>query len=85
MSVITLLKTAKESCFDTLKNLYEKKALSQKRALKNKLGNLKLEKEEIVAYFFTNIFQVRDHLAIIGVVVDEDDLLQTTIDGIPSS
>ena len=36
MSVITPLKTAKE-CFDTLTNIYEKKASSQKRELKNKL------------------------------------------------
>jgi hypothetical protein len=36
MPVIAPLKTAKE-CFDTLSNLYEKKAPSQKRVLKNKL------------------------------------------------
>ena len=33
---ITTLKTAKE-CFDTLANLYEKKAPSQKRVLKKRL------------------------------------------------
>jgi hypothetical protein len=36
MPVIAPLKTAKE-CFDTLFNLYENKAPSQKRVLKNKL------------------------------------------------
>ena len=36
MSVITSLKTTKDH-FDTLTNLYEKKARSQKRDLKNKL------------------------------------------------
>ena len=36
MFVITSLKTSME-LFDTLTNLYEKKASSQKRALKNKL------------------------------------------------
>ena len=54
MSMIAPLKTAKK-CFDTLTNLYEKKALSQKGALKNKIRNLKMEKDEIVFSFFTKI------------------------------
>ena len=84
MSMITSLNTAKE-CFDTLTNLYEKKAPSQKRALKNKLRNLKMEKDEIVAPFFTKIFQVRDQLASIRVVVDKYYPLQTSINRLPSS
>ena len=44
-----------------------------------------MEKEETVSSLFTKISQVRDQLASIGVVVDEHDLLQTAIDGLPSS
>ena len=44
-----------------------------------------MEKENTVESFFTNISQVRDQLVSIGVVVDEDDILQTTIDGFISS
>ena len=84
MFVITPLKTAKE-CFDILTNLYEKKAPIQKRPLKKKLWNLKMDKDETVASFFTKISQVRDQLTSIGVVVDEDDLIQTIVDGIPST
>ena len=84
MSVITPLKTEKEF-FDTLTNLYEKKAPNQKRDLKNKLRSMKMEKDETVEYFFTNISQVRDQLENIGVETDEDDLLQTSYDGIPAS
>ena len=43
MPNITALKTAKE-CFDTLANLYEKKAPSQKRVLKKRLRTLKLKR-----------------------------------------
>ena len=59
MHVVAPLKTAKE-CFDTLTNLYEKKAPSQKRVLKNKLRTLKMEKDETIASFFTKILQIRD-------------------------
>ena len=51
---ITALKTAKE-CFDTLANLYEIKAPSQKRVLKKRLRTLKLNKDEGVGSFFTKI------------------------------
>ena len=84
MSVITPLKIANE-CFYTLTNIYEKKAPTQKRALKNKLHNLTMEKDEIVASFFTNISKVRNQVLNIIVSIDEDDLIQTIDDGLPSS
>ena len=80
----TPLNTTKEY-FDTLKNIYEKKGTSEKRELKNKLWNLTMEKDEIVASFFTNVSQVREQLTSIGVVMDEDDLIQTLFYGLPSS
>ena len=45
MPTITPLNTAKE-CFDTLTNLYEKKAPSQKRFLKKRIRTLKTNKDE---------------------------------------
>ena len=84
MLVITPLKTTKE-CFETLTNLYEKKSPTQKRALKNKLRNMNMERYETIASFFTKISQVKDQLASIDVKKDEDDLLQNSIDGLPSS
>ena len=84
MPTITPLKTAKE-CFDTLTNLYEKKALSQKRVLKKRLQTLKMNKDEGVGLFFTKIAQVRDQLTAIGITVDDDDLIQTVVNGLPNS
>ena len=84
MPNITVLKTAKE-CYDALTNLYEKEAPSQKRVLKKRLRTLKLNKDESVGSFFTKIAQVRDQLIAIGITVDDDDLVQTVVDGLPSS
>jgi len=84
MPILASLKVVKE-CFDTLKNLYEKKAPSQKRVLKNRLRTLKMEKDDSVASFFAKIYQIRDQLLVIGVLVDDDDLVQTTVDGLPPS
>ena len=66
-------------------NLYEKKAPSQKRVLKKRLQTLKLNKDERVGSFFTKIAQVRDQFISIGIVVDDDDLVQTVFDVLPSS
>jgi hypothetical protein len=39
-------------------------------------------KDETISAFFSKISQTRDHLATIGVAVDDDELVQTTVDGI---
>ena len=44
-----------------------------------------MEKDEGVDPFFTKIAQVRDQLSAIGVLVDDDDLVQIVFDGLPSS
>ena len=84
MLIITPLKTAKE-CFDTLVKLYETKATSQKRLLKSQLRSLKMEKDESVNSFFTKISHLKDQILAIGVSVDDDDLVQTTFDGLTSA
>jgi len=84
MPLIAHLRTAKE-CFDVIAYLYEKKAPTQKRTLKKQLRKLKMGKEETISTFFSKIAQTRDQLAAIGVAVDDDDLVQTTVDGVPES
>jgi hypothetical protein len=72
MPAMTSLMTAKD-CMDTLVNLYEKQAPSQKRTLKHKLKYLNTEKGESVASFCSRIAQIKDHLLVTGVTVDNDD------------
>jgi hypothetical protein len=84
MPAMTSLMTAKD-CMDTLVNLYEKQAPSQKRTLKDKLKYLKIEKSESVASFCSRIAQISDQLLVTGVTVDDDDLVQAIFNGLPSS
>ena len=44
-----------------------------------------MNKEEEVGSFFTKIAQVRDQLIFIIIAVDDDDLVQIVVDGLPSS
>jgi hypothetical protein len=41
-----------------------------------------MEKDDTVASFFTKISQIRDQSLVIGVPVDDDDLVQTVVDGL---
>jgi hypothetical protein len=84
MPIIGHLRTAKE-CYDALANLYEKKAPTQKRILKKQLRTLKMGKDDTIATFFSKIAQTKDQLIAIGVPVDDDDLVQTTFDGLPDA
>ena len=46
---------------------------------------MKVNEDEGVGSFFTKIALVRDQLIAIGIAVDDDDLVQTVVDGLPSS
>ena len=45
---------------------------------------MNLNKDESISSFFTKIAHVRYQLIAIGITVDDDDLVQTVVDGLPS-
>jgi hypothetical protein len=59
MPLISHLRTRKEF-FDSLANLYETKAPTQKKTLNKKLRTLKMGKDETISAFFSKISQIRD-------------------------
>ena len=42
-----------------------------------------MENDETIASFFTKIVQIKDQLLKVGVTVEDDDLVQTVVDGLP--
>jgi hypothetical protein len=84
MPLIAHLRKTKE-CFDSLAYIYENKAPTQKRNLNKQLCTLKMGNDETISAFFSKISQTRDQIATIGVAVDDDDLVQTSLDGLPRS
>jgi hypothetical protein len=61
-------KTAKET-WDALKNLFEVKNENRKMALKYKLHDTKMGKEESVSSYLTRVAQVKDELVAVGEVI----------------
>jgi hypothetical protein len=73
-------KTAYEM-WETLKNLYEAKNENRKMALKDKLHDTKMAKDESVASYLTRVAQVKDELATIGEVISNSELVRIALKG----
>jgi len=73
-------KTAKEM-WDTLKNLYEAKNENRKMALRDKLHDVKMNKDDNVASYLTRVAQVIDELAAVGEVIPDLELVRIALKG----
>ena len=84
MPLLQPLATAKE-CMDALSRLFDTDAPSLKRTLKKQLHTIKMDKNEIVASFFSRISQLKEQLLVVGALIEEDDFVGAAIDGLPDS
>ena len=72
--------TAKDM-WDTLNQLFEAKNENHKMALKDKLHNVKMNKDEGVASYLTRVAQVKDELAAIGDTIPNSELVRIALKG----
>ena len=73
-------KTTKEM-WDALKNLFEAKNENQKMALKAKLHDTKMGKEESVSSYLTWVAQVKYELDVVGEVILDSQLVRIALKG----
>jgi hypothetical protein len=73
-------KTTKEM-WDALKNLFEVKNENRKMALKDKLHDTKMGKEESVFSYLTQVAQVKDEMGIVGEVIMDSELVRIALNG----
>jgi hypothetical protein len=73
-------KTTKEM-HDAIKNLFEAKNENQKMALKAKLYDTKMGKEESVSSYPTWVVQVKDEMAAVGEVMLDSELVRIALKG----
>jgi hypothetical protein len=73
-------KTAKEM-WDALTNLFEMKNENWKMALKAKLHDTKMGKEESVSSYLTRVAQVKDELVVVGEVITDSELVRIALNG----
>ena len=68
-----------------LTDLFQSKSDQRKLALKDKLRNIKMEKGDNIAKYLTKFTQCRDELGSVGVTVDDEDLVDLALLGLPKS
>ena len=68
-----------------LTDLFQSKSDQRKLALKDKLRNIKMEKGDSIAKYLTKFTQCRDELGSVGVTVDDKDLVDLALLGLPKS
>jgi hypothetical protein len=73
-------KTTKEM-WVAFKNLFKAKNENRKMALKAKLHDTKMGKEESVYSYLTQVDQVKDELATIGEVISDSELVRIALKG----
>jgi hypothetical protein len=74
-------KNTAKGMWDSLKNLFEAKNENQKIALKAKLHDTKMCKEESVFSYLTRVAQVKDVLVVVGEVISDSELVRIALNG----
>ena len=69
-------KTIANDMWKTIKHLFEVKNENRKMALKDKLHNVKMTKDESVTSYLTRVAQVKDELAAMGKTISDSKLVR---------
>ena len=67
--------------WDTLNQLFEAKNENRKMALKDKLHNVKMNKDDGVASYLTRVAQVKGELTAVGDIVPHSELVRIALKG----
>ena len=69
--------------FDALFGLFEGRNINRKMTLRNHLKSVRDQKSEIMQSYFTRVAQIKEHLEAIGDIVEEAEVVMTTLNGLP--
>ena len=69
--------------FDALSGLFEGRNINRNMTLRNQLKSVKHQKSETMQSHFTRVAQIKDQLEAIGDMVEETEVVMTTLNGIP--
>ena len=69
--------------FDALSNIFNGTNINRKMTLRNHLKILKAQNSETMQSYFTRVSQIKEQLEAIGDMVEEEEIVMTTLNGIP--
>ena len=69
----------------TLKDLYQNSNDQRKLALKDKLRNIKCEKDDTISMYLNKLTSCGDELGSVGTVTTDDDMMSLALLDLPKS
>ena len=75
-------RTPKEM-FDAISSLFEGRNINRNMTLRNQLKSVKVQKLETMQSYFTRVSQIKEQLEAIGDMVEEAEVVMTTLNGLP--
>jgi hypothetical protein len=78
-------KNTTKEMFNFLVGLFQSKNMNRKMVLRNNLMSMHMYISNYVTIYFMRITQVRDHLATIWEKIEEAEILNLELNGIPKS
>ena len=79
---VSSMETPKEM-FDALSGLFEGRNINRKMTLGNQLKSVRAQKPETMQSYFTRVGQIKDQLEAIDDMVEEVEIVMTTLNGLP--
>ena len=68
--------------YDALSTMYKGKNINIKMNLRTQLKGTKMSKGEFIQDYFTRISQIKEKLRAIGDILDEDELVMNSLNGL---
>jgi len=81
---VSSLKTPK-AMFDALTRLLEGKSINRKMTLMSQLKNVKMQGSETIQSYFTQVSHIKEQLEAIRDMVEDAEVVMTTLNGLPRS
>ena len=63
--------------------MFEGKSINIRMTLRNQLKGVKIQKTETIQSYFSRVSQIKEQLQAIGVMVEEEEVAMTTLNGLP--
>ena len=76
-------KNTPKEMFDALTNLFEGNNINRIMTLRDQLKGVKIQKVETMQSYFSRASQIKEQLESIGDMVEEAEVVMTTLNGLP--
>ena len=70
--------------FDALTNMFEGKIINRRMTLRNQLKGVKIQNKWTIQSYLSRVSQIKEKLEAIGDMVEEEEVVTTTLNGLPS-